>query len=162
MNLLYNQLTLSATDLSAHLGCQHLTQLSVRVELDELTLPHYDPTLNLLHEKGEEHEAAYLECLRDQRAFSESRYESHAAGAAALWSDTPLQMLVPRQRDLLLGAFLLRRRRPEYLASPGAAHSRLRPRLPPPATRPVAGGRVSGRFVAQRGRRRQLATTRQL
>ena len=55
------QITVSASDLSAHLGCQHLTQLSVQVALGKLKRPHCDdPTLDLLRAKGLEHEGAYL------------------------------------------------------------------------------------------------------
>lgn len=60
-------LSLTATDLSAHLGCHHLTQFSVRVKKGEIKRPFYDdPTLELLREKGNEHEKAYLEYLRSQ------------------------------------------------------------------------------------------------
>jgi predicted RecB family nuclease len=62
-----DRLTLSATDLSAHLGCHHLTQQSVLVETTNLTRPFYDdPTLELLRQKGTEHEEAYLEHLRGE------------------------------------------------------------------------------------------------
>ncbi|MBT5143906.1 MAG: nuclease, partial [Gemmatimonadetes bacterium] len=67
MKILEDQLSLSATDLSSHLGCHHLTQFSVRVKKGELKRPYYDdPTLELLRQKGTEHEEAYLEYLRGQ------------------------------------------------------------------------------------------------
>ncbi|MBT5591782.1 MAG: TM0106 family RecB-like putative nuclease, partial [Gemmatimonadetes bacterium] len=67
MKILEDQLSLSATDLSSHLGCHHLTQFSVRVKKGELKRPYYDdPTLELLRQKGTEHEEAYLEHLRGQ------------------------------------------------------------------------------------------------
>ena len=76
MKIVDDQLTLSASDLSAHLGCSHLTQLSVRVARGELDQPYYsDPTLDLLRQKGEEHERAYLKHLANRglsiKAFSD-------------------------------------------------------------------------------------------
>ncbi len=54
-----------ATDLAGHLGCHHLTQLSLRAVRGELERPFYnDPTLEVLRQKGIEHERAYLEHLR--------------------------------------------------------------------------------------------------
>jgi predicted RecB family nuclease len=56
---------LSATDLSNHLGCDHLTQLNRLVALGELSKPDWnDPSLAVLVKRGEEHEAAYVEFLK--------------------------------------------------------------------------------------------------
>lgn len=67
MKIRNQQLTLSATDLSAHLGCNHLTQLSLRVAHGELKRPYYnDPTFDVLRDKGNEHELEYLEHLKAQ------------------------------------------------------------------------------------------------
>ena len=67
MKINNQQLTLSATDLSAHLGCNHLTQLSLRVARGELKRPYYnDPTFDVLRDKGNEHELEYLEHLKAQ------------------------------------------------------------------------------------------------
>jgi predicted RecB family nuclease len=56
--------TLSPSDLSAHLACQHLTTLSLRVVRGELEQPHLEsPHRDLIFRKGEEHEAAYLALL---------------------------------------------------------------------------------------------------
>jgi predicted RecB family nuclease len=53
--------TLSPSDLSAHLACRHLTTLSLRVVRGELEQPHLEsPHRDLIFRKGEEHEAAYL------------------------------------------------------------------------------------------------------
>src|SRR5262245_44712929 len=53
--------TLSPSDLSAHLACPHLTSLSLRVVRGELEQPHLDsPHRDLIFHKGDEHEAAYL------------------------------------------------------------------------------------------------------
>jgi predicted RecB family nuclease len=55
---------LSATDLSNHLGCSHLTQLNRKVALGELKKPaYYDPTLEVLIQRGKDHEAAYIRHL---------------------------------------------------------------------------------------------------
>jgi predicted RecB family nuclease len=65
MNFVANNFLLSATDLSNHLACRHLTQLNRLVALDELKKPKwYDPSLQILIERGQEHEAAYVEYLR--------------------------------------------------------------------------------------------------
>ena len=54
-------ITLSPSDLSAHLACPHLTNLSLRVARGELEQPHLDsPHRDLIFRKGDEHEAAYL------------------------------------------------------------------------------------------------------
>ncbi|MBM2823264.1 MAG: hypothetical protein HW413_2010, partial [Thermoleophilia bacterium] len=54
-------LLLSPSDLSAHLACPHLTNLSLQVQRGELARPHVDDTHgDLIRGKGDEHEAAYL------------------------------------------------------------------------------------------------------
>ncbi len=58
---------LSATDLSNHLSCRHLTELNRLVALGEAEKPRwYDPSLQILIERGREHEAAYVEFLKSQ------------------------------------------------------------------------------------------------
>lgn len=58
---------LSATDLSNHLGCDHLTQLNRLVAQGEATKPNWnDPSLAVLAKRGEDHEAAYVEYLKKQ------------------------------------------------------------------------------------------------
>lgn len=55
---------LAATDLSNHLSCNHLTQLERKVALGEIKKPSYrDPSLDVLIQRGQEHEAAYVEYL---------------------------------------------------------------------------------------------------
>jgi predicted RecB family nuclease len=79
MKILDKRLTLSATDLSAHLGCHHLTQLNLRAARGELKRPYYDdPTLEILREKGIEHEAQYLAHLKSQ-GLSVIELPEHAA-----------------------------------------------------------------------------------
>jgi uncharacterized protein len=66
MQLRDGQLSLSPSDLSAHLGCAHLTTLELRVARRELEKPPLeDEQTKLLFRKGEEHERAYLQRLRD-------------------------------------------------------------------------------------------------
>ncbi len=60
-----NSFVLSATDLSNHLSCQHLTQLNRSVALGELKKPMWsDPALEVLIARGREHEDAYIEFLK--------------------------------------------------------------------------------------------------
>jgi uncharacterized protein len=67
MNLHSDKLTLAATDLSNHLGCNHLTQLNIKVAKGELKRPYRnDPSLDVLVRRGREHEAAYVEHLKTQ------------------------------------------------------------------------------------------------
>lgn len=55
---------MSATDLSNHLGCHHLTQLDRLVAQDRIKKPAwYDPSLEILIKRGQEHEAAYVQHL---------------------------------------------------------------------------------------------------
>lgn len=58
---------LSATDLSNHLSCEHLTQLNKLVATKKLSKPDwYDPSLDLLIQRGREHEAAYVRFLSEK------------------------------------------------------------------------------------------------
>ena len=60
-------LRLSATDLAKQLACRHLTQLEVRGAKGELRKPHwYDPGVDVLRQKGMEHERSYLDHLKNQ------------------------------------------------------------------------------------------------
>lgn len=64
MIILGGQLHLSATDLAAHLNCRHLTNLEVDVANGALRRPHYhDPSLEALWQRGELHEAGYVQHL---------------------------------------------------------------------------------------------------
>lgn len=58
-------LRLSASDLIGYLNCRHLTGLDLAVARGELAKPAgWNPELELLRERGERHEAAYIEHLR--------------------------------------------------------------------------------------------------
>jgi uncharacterized protein len=68
MRLVAELLQLSATDLANHLGCVHLSQLDLAVAERRAERPRrQDPILDLLTERGREHEAAYLQHLRAQK-----------------------------------------------------------------------------------------------
>jgi uncharacterized protein len=58
-------LHLSASDLIGYLNCRHLTALDLAVARGELAKPGgWNPELELLRERGERHEAAYIQHLR--------------------------------------------------------------------------------------------------
>lgn len=60
-------LYLSATDLARHLSCQHLVELERAVAEGRAQRPHRsDPALDLLIQRGIDHEQAYVRFLRDQ------------------------------------------------------------------------------------------------
>lgn len=59
-------LRLTATDLVAHSACDHLMALEKQVALGDLAKPdHYDPLLEILRERGQRHEGAFLVHLQD-------------------------------------------------------------------------------------------------
>ena len=66
MQIQSKTLVFSATDLANHLSCSHLTQLSRRTALGELTRPfRHDPLLETLIERGQQHEEAYVQKQKD-------------------------------------------------------------------------------------------------
>jgi uncharacterized protein len=68
MHLVAELLRLSATDLANHLGCAHLSRLDLAVAEGSARRPQRrDPIVELLTERGREHEAAYLKHLRAQK-----------------------------------------------------------------------------------------------
>jgi uncharacterized protein len=68
MRLVAELLQLSATDLANHLGCAHLSGLDLAVAERRAERPRrHDPILELLTQRGREHEAAYLQHLRAQK-----------------------------------------------------------------------------------------------
>ncbi|MFQ5488783.1 MAG: hypothetical protein ACE5ET_10125, partial [Gammaproteobacteria bacterium] len=59
-----DRLVLSATDLVRHLGCAHLTQLDRDVAEGRREKPDWkDPRLEMLQQRGLDHEACYIEHL---------------------------------------------------------------------------------------------------
>jgi len=68
MRLVGELLRLSATDLANHLGCGHLSRLELAVAEGSGRRPYRnDPIVDLLMERGREHEAGYLKHLRAQK-----------------------------------------------------------------------------------------------
>src|SRR5215470_6558509 len=66
MRLIGKHLRLSATDLSNHLACRHLTQLELQVARKERAEPQWaDPDLRVIQQLGERHEGEYLKFLRE-------------------------------------------------------------------------------------------------
>ena len=67
MKILSDKIQLSATDLSNHLGCRHLTELNRQLALGKIAKPSWsDPALAVLIKRGEEHEASYVRYLESQ------------------------------------------------------------------------------------------------
>ncbi|MEP6730299.1 MAG: TM0106 family RecB-like putative nuclease, partial [bacterium] len=61
-----SELILSATDLASFLGCRHRTALEMAVAAGERARPHVDdPLLEILWERGAEHERQYVARLRE-------------------------------------------------------------------------------------------------
>ncbi len=67
MKKIDEKIILSPTDLSNHLGCKHLTELSREVVLGKRKRPSFqDPSLEALAERGRAHEKSYVDFLRSQ------------------------------------------------------------------------------------------------
>ena len=63
------QIRLSATDLSNHLACHHLTSLDLGVAHGQRSAPDWkSPDLVVIQELGLRHETAYLQLLQDKKA----------------------------------------------------------------------------------------------
>src|SRR5690349_2504298 len=67
MKILSDKTQLSATDLSNHLGCAHLTELNRLYALGKIPGPSWsDPALNVLKKRGDEHEESYVQFLQSK------------------------------------------------------------------------------------------------
>ncbi|HEY6270333.1 MAG TPA: TM0106 family RecB-like putative nuclease [Candidatus Acidoferrum sp.] len=67
MKIVGRQIRLSASDLSSHLACRHLTTLDLQVAQGERTAPDWAaPDLKVIQELGLRHETAYLAYLAAQ------------------------------------------------------------------------------------------------
>ena len=67
MQLIDDDLLLSATDLSKHLACRHATSLDLKAARGEIArIYRRDPSIEVLEERGRRHEAAYLAYLQEQ------------------------------------------------------------------------------------------------
>jgi predicted RecB family nuclease len=68
MRLVDSDLRFSPSDLGHFVACEHLTQLEVAAALGEIKQPHFQTAYgDLLARKGDEHEMAFLQTLRDVR-----------------------------------------------------------------------------------------------
>jgi predicted RecB family nuclease len=71
MRIQNGQVRLSATDLSGHLACRHLSTLDLQVARGERTPPLWAaPDLRVIQELGLRHETAYLKFLEEERKLS--------------------------------------------------------------------------------------------
>lgn len=67
------QIRLSATDLSNHLACRHVTTLDLQVARGRKPAPQWAaPDLAVIQERGKRHEAAYLTYLAEQKNLTVS------------------------------------------------------------------------------------------
>lgn len=67
MRILSDYTQLSPTDLSNHLGCDHLTELNRLLALKKIAAPSWtDPALAVLAKRGDEHEASYVRYLKEK------------------------------------------------------------------------------------------------
>lgn len=82
MRLLHTILTLTPTDVAAHLACRHLTQLDRAIATGTLPITiRPDPHLVALRQRGELHEAAYVQTLVAQGRTVTDLRGTHDAGA---------------------------------------------------------------------------------
>src|SRR6202790_93391 len=71
MKLAAEQIRLSATDLSNHLACRHVTTLDLLVARGEKRVPEWAaPDLVVIRERGARHEAAYLAYLAEHKKLA--------------------------------------------------------------------------------------------
>jgi len=99
MRIEHALLKLSATDLSKHLGCRHLTELDRAVAEGRLTPPSWrDPGTALLQQRGLAHEQSYVKHLETQgksvvslRAFEGSNPAERTLEAMSDGSDVIVQ-----------------------------------------------------------------------
>jgi len=67
---------LSATDLSNHSACQHVTTLDLQVARDARTAPQWAaPDLVIIQERGKRHESAYLGHLAEEKKLTVANLE---------------------------------------------------------------------------------------
>ncbi|RQP16389.1 MAG: TM0106 family RecB-like putative nuclease [Parapedobacter sp.] len=126
MNLTNDTLELSASDLSNHIACNHLSFLNLSMAKREIAAPEYrDPMLALLQERGQEFEDAYLNSLREQgkqvdivssEGGDETAFE-HTVAAMRAGKDVIYQGTLRSGRWLGRADFLERVERPSTLGA---------------------------------------------
>src|SRR5215470_2240918 len=88
MKIVNGQLRLTATDVSNHLACRHLTQLELSVARGERDAPEWAaPDLKVIQELGKRHEAKYLKHLEEEKGLKVVRLPEHG-GDDALVAET--------------------------------------------------------------------------
>lgn len=137
MQLIDGQPVYSATDLVGYLACEHLTALEVAATRGLIERPHrHDRELDIIRQRGFEHEARYLDELRADgrtvveiprdddadhaariRASAEATVAAMAGGAAVIYQATFFD-----GRWLGYADFLLRVEAPERPSAWGAYH----------------------------------------
>src|SRR5262245_24149824 len=96
-------ISLTASDLVGHLNCAHLTALDLKVARGALEKPvRSDPLLDLLRERGQRHEDAFLDHLHRQ-GLSIARIQGVEVTDAAV-ADTSAAMR--RRQDIIVQAAL--------------------------------------------------------
>jgi predicted RecB family nuclease len=105
LKLTSDHIQLSATDLSNHLGCHHLTELNRLVALGKLTKPSWaDPALAVLAKRGAEHEEAYVNYLASQgRTVVNLNGQGPEATAAAMQKGIDVIVQAALSRDQWTG-----------------------------------------------------------
>lgn len=78
MKITNNQYSFVASDVSTYLSCKHATQLHKQYELEQKPVPHFhDPVLDVLIQRGAEHEKAYVQFLKGKNlSTTDSRRKS--------------------------------------------------------------------------------------
>ncbi len=85
MKLVDDKTILSASDLAAHLGCAHLTELERLVAAKKISRVRWnDPMLEVLQKRGFAHEAAYLDHLRETAGCVVTELDKEATGTDAI------------------------------------------------------------------------------
>ena len=85
------RIVLSATDLANHLACRHLTELNRKLAHGELKKPYRDdPILETIIARGNEHEAAYVEQLREN---------GHGMVELPKWDDDAFEKTLQAMRE---------------------------------------------------------------
>ena len=170
MRLVAELLQLSATDLANHLGCVHLSQLDLAVAEGRAERPRRkDPIVELLTERGREHEAAYFEHLRAQKLVvvklaapmpTASRQPSHAMrdGADVIYQAPLADAALARPRRFLAqGSAAERARRLVVRGHRREARDGDARRHDPPALRVLEPARAAARREPRARARRRAA-----
>lgn len=99
-----NALQLSASDLVGYLNCHHLTHLDALVATGALSKPDvWDPSLEVLWERGAAHERAYVDHLRSQGL---KIVEIEGVGVSQVQAEQTVMAMRAGAEVIVQGAFL--------------------------------------------------------